>query len=101
MIRVRNPHPELVDVLKAEWQAKLEAGEVSEKELEERFGDPLAHGGHDDDQSGEHGPGGDASSDGNADGDEHSLLHSPRRSLEDSGYTLSLKVLGSATGVTL
>ncbi len=90
MIRVRNPHPDLIDEAR-------------------RTHDPLAHGGghgaghsdstgHDDDHNGEHGPGDDDS--GHDEGGEHSFLHNPRRSVEDKGYSLSLKVLGSATGVT-
>ncbi len=81
MLRVRNPHPDL----------------IAEDRLTH---DPLAHGAH----GGGHGEGGhgadDHGDDGHNDGDGgHSFLHNPRRTHEDSGYALSLKVLGSATGV--
>ncbi len=90
MLRVRNPHPDLISP-------------------ERRDSDPLAHGGgHHDDHSSEHAPvehdngHGEPHAEpaGHGEGGGHSFLHIPGRRSEDEGYALSLRVLASSSGVT-
>jgi len=93
LLRIRNPNRGL---LRAQWQAKLDAGLISEYEFDARMSDPVhAHGGGD----GHGGEGGHGESGHGGEGDGHSFLIHPHKRREDDGYALSLRVLGAATGV--
>ena len=89
LLRVRNPNPAILEM---EWDAKLAAGRVTRAEYDDRFADPIHHGGHGGDGHGDGHGGGEHGGEGHG-GGEHVYVDPRRRG--DRGYAASLRVLGA------
>ncbi|MEM0982653.1 MAG: TAT-variant-translocated molybdopterin oxidoreductase [Planctomycetota bacterium] len=94
MLKVRNPNE---DVLRMEYDMKLAEGLVTQAQYEDRFADPIHHGGghgdgHGDDHGGDHSD--DHGDDSHGGGTDH-VFRDRLKGLGDRGYAMSLKVLGN------